>query len=146
VPLIGDHPLLGAGVGQASDLLPKYGCDLGYGHLHNDILNVAANSGLLGLAAFLWIWITFVRFTRKCDRLSQVDPWSGAMAMAGFGIVISFLVAGLFQCYYTDAEDGMVLWFLLGLVVTVCIRKERPAGPQISPIVCPVGATEDREA
>jgi len=126
--LIGDHPLLGAGSGQAAGLLQDYGCDLGYGHLHNDLINTAANSGLLGLAAFLWIWIASLRLTARCRRSLQETPRAAAVAAAGFGIVIALLAAGQFQCYYTDAEDGMLLWFLLGLAAVSCGVIKRPAG------------------
>ncbi len=123
--LIGDHPLLGGGSGQAAGLLPGYGCELGYAHMHNDLLNVAANSGLPSLAAFVWIWVVLLRLTVRCRRNRRSGPWSAGMAAAGFGIVVAVLVAGLFQCYYTDAEDGMLLWFCMGLVVTVCAQTER---------------------
>jgi putative inorganic carbon (HCO3(-)) transporter len=135
--LIGDHLLLGAGAGQAAGLLPGYGCDLGYGHLHNDLINTAANSGLLGLAAFLWIWITFLRLTARCRRSLQETPRAAAMAAAGFGIVIALLAAGQFQCYYTDAEDGMLLWFLMGLVTVSCGWAAGPAGRPASGTVVP---------
>ena len=130
--LIADYPLLGAGVGQAAQLLSAYGCDLECTHLHNDLINVAANSGLLGLAAFLWIWVTFLCLTVRCQRRLRETPWAAAMATAGFGIIIALLAAGQFQCYYTDAEDGMLLWFLMGLVMVACVRKGKPAGPPAS--------------
>jgi len=123
--LIGDHPLLGGGSGQAARLLPSYGCELGYAHMHNDLLNVAANSGLPSLAAFVWIWAVFLQLTVRCRRNRRSSPWPAAMAAAGFGIVVAILVAGLFQCYYTDAENGMLLWFCAGLVIAVCAQTEK---------------------
>ena len=122
--LIGDRPLLGAGPGQAGDALSRYGYEMSYGHLHNDLINTAANSGLIGLAAFLWIWAAFLYLTARCRRRFRKTPWTAAMATAGFGIVIALLAAGQFQCYYTDAEDGMLLWLLLGLTAAGC-RKQR---------------------
>jgi O-antigen ligase len=142
--LIGEHPLLGAGPGQAAGRLPDYGCDLGYGHMHNDLTNVAANSGLLGLAAFLWIWGAFLWFTARCRR-SGTSSWTAAMATAGFGIVIALLAAGQFQCYYTDAEDGMLLWFLMGLVVASCLEK-RGVNPAVPRIDSSTGTAKDRKA
>jgi hypothetical protein len=97
-----------------------YGCDLGLAHVHNDLLNQAVNAGLLGLAAFLWIWVTFLKMAARCASNQLAQGFSSSLATAGFGLMIAFLVAGLFQCYYTDAEDGMILWYLLGLVTAVC--------------------------
>ena len=142
--LILDHPFFGAGAGQASQLLPAYGCDLGYAHLHNDLINVAANSGLLGLAAFLWIWATFLRHTARCHRRLRSSPWNAAIAAAGFGIVIAVLVAGQFQCYYTDAEDGMLLWLLMGLVLAGCPGKKDRGDLVTSRLTVPDRTGEDR--
>jgi putative inorganic carbon (HCO3(-)) transporter len=143
--LIRDHPFLGAGVGQAARLLPNYGCDLGYAHVHNDLLNAAANSGLLGLATFLWMWVAFLRLANGCRRGRRGNAWTTAMATAGLGIVVAFLVAGLFQCYYTDAEDGMVLWFCLGLVIAVCAIERKEAGSPASPRTSRSKGTEDEK-
>jgi putative inorganic carbon (HCO3(-)) transporter len=118
--IIRDHPLLGVGVGRMKMSMVAYGCHLGYAHPHNDLLNVAAQTGLLGLAGFLWIWVTFLRMAARCRLSKRAQGFSSGLAMAGFGLMIAFLVAGLFQCYYTDSEDGMILWFLLGLVTAVC--------------------------
>jgi putative inorganic carbon (HCO3(-)) transporter len=120
--IIRDHPLLGVGLGHVKTSLVAYGCDLGYSHVHNDLLNVATNAGLLGLAAFLWVWVTFLRLAAGCHGMSEGDRFARSLAAAGFGLMIAFLVAGLFQCYYTDSEDGMILWFLLGLVTAICGR------------------------
>jgi O-antigen ligase len=128
--MIRDHPLLGVGLGGVRESLVAYGCDLGYAHPHNDLLNVAANAGILGLAAFLWMWIRFLRMTIRCRARQVEQAMASAISTAGFALMIAFLVAGLFQCYYTDAEDGMILWWLLGLVTAVC----RPRGDrEVSP-------------
>jgi len=126
--MIRDHPLLGVGLGRVKESMVAYGCDLGYSHPHNDLLNVMANAGLLGLAAFLWIWVAFLRTAIRCRSGQPVQGLSPALGTAGFGLMIAFLVAGLFQCYYTDAEDGMILWYLLGLVTAVCRMEGKLGG------------------
>jgi O-antigen ligase len=133
VKIIADHPLLGVGLGQVRGALVAYGCDLGYSHPHNDLLNQAANAGLLGLAAFLWIWVTFLRKAFRCYSVEMGEGFARALVVAGFGLMVAFLLAGLFQCYYTDAEDGMILWFLLGLVTAVCRLHGSPAGGSKKP-------------
>jgi len=118
--MIRDRPFFGVGLGQVKSSLLAYGCDLGYGHVHNDFLNTAANTGLLGLVAFIWIWVTFLRMIIRCRPRQQNHGLWSAVSTAGFGLMIAFLAAGLFQCYYTDEENAMLLWFLLGLVTAVC--------------------------
>jgi O-antigen ligase len=123
--MIRDHPLLGVGLGQVRQSLVAYGCDLGYAHPHNDLLNVMANAGFLGLAAFMWMWVAFLRMTVRCRSGQWGGKLSPALGTAGFGLLIAFLVAGLFQCYYTDAEDGMILWYLMGLTMAACRVEEK---------------------
>jgi O-antigen ligase len=118
--MIRDRPFFGVGLGQVKGSLLAYGCDLGYGHVHNDFLNMAANTGLLGLAAFIWIWVTFLRMIIRCRPRQQSHGLWPALSTAAFGLMIAFLAAGLFQCYYTDEENAMLLWFLLGLATAVC--------------------------
>jgi O-antigen ligase len=118
--MIQGHPLFGVGLGQVKRSLVDYGCDLEYTHVHNDFLNVATNAGLLGLAAFIWIWVTFLRMVVRCRPRQQIHGLWPVLRTAGFGLMVAFLVAGLFQCYYTDVENAMLLWFLLGLVTAVC--------------------------
>lgn len=118
--MIQDRPLIGVGLGQVNRSLVDYGCDLEYTHVHNDFLNVAAHVGLMGLAAFFWIWVAFLRMVIRCRPRRQGHGLWPALSTAGCGLMIAFLVAGLFQCYYTDAENAMLLWFLLGLVTAVC--------------------------
>ncbi len=122
--MIRDRPLLGVGLGRVKDSMRIYGCQLDYAHHpHNDLINVAANAGLLGLAAFLWIWISFLTMAARCQSSRSGGDFVTALATAGFGLMVAFLVAGLFQCYYTDAENGMILWYLLGMVTAVCRQQ-----------------------
>ena len=56
-----DHPVLGVGVGNypiayARYSLPKWRMALG--HAHNYYLNIAAETGLLGLLAYCMLWAT----------------------------------------------------------------------------------------
>jgi O-antigen ligase len=127
VNMIKDKPIWGIGLGNFSRLFDRYKVEGFYDttcHPHNDFLNVAVNSGILGLLAYLWIWVAFFRSTFRSVRRGEKQTFVQAAQMAGMAAITGFLVAGLFQCYYTDAEVNMLLMFILGS--TVILNRTSP--------------------
>jgi O-antigen ligase len=127
INMIKDKPIWGIGLGNFSRLFDRYKVEGFYDttcHPHNDYLNVAVNSGLLGLLAYLWIWVAFFRSTFRSVRRGEGRTFVQAAQMAGMATITGFLVAGLFQCYYTDAEVNMLLMFVLGS--TVILNRTSP--------------------
>ena len=116
-----DHPFVGIGFGsfnQFYELYLKVPSTI-FGHAHNDYLNVAVNAGIIGLIPFLWLWITICRNLKKkfkeCFAYDQTeDKYTKSMLKTGLVVTSAYLVAALFQCYYFDAIDFMILFFVLG--------------------------------
>lgn len=99
-----DHPLTGVGPGRFSqDFVADYGNQLGIRHLepgreaHNLFLDVAANTGLVGLVPFLAIgWVTLaglVRVRRKW--LNRRDDYANIATGLLFSVG-AYFVTGLF--------------------------------------------------
>jgi O-antigen ligase len=84
-----------------------------FGHSHNDFLNVAVHAGIVGLSAFVWLWVKAWRNLKKMYQKIE-DERIKPFLLAGFTTVPAYLVASQFQCYYTDAVDNMILFFILG--------------------------------
>jgi putative inorganic carbon (HCO3(-)) transporter len=125
--MIKDKPILGIGLGNFERLFEKYKVEGYYDitcHPHNDFLNVAVNSGLLGLLAYLWIWIVFLQSTLKSILRNDTNDFSRSARKAGMVAIVGFLIASLLQCYYTDAEVNMLVMFILGWT-TVLNRKSQ---------------------
>jgi O-antigen ligase len=111
-----DHPLAGIGFGNFNQFYEHYLKipSQVFGHAHNDFLNVAVNAGIIGFIPFVWLWITIWRnLKRKYDQI-QIK-YTKSMLKAGLVIVSAYLVSAQFQCYYFDAIDFMILFFVLGL-------------------------------
>ncbi len=130
INMIKDRPILGIGPGNFSRLFDRYKVEGVYDttcHPHNDYLNVAVNSGILGLLAYLSIWVTFLLSVLKSVWNKSRQDFRSAGQAAGMAAVSGFLVAGLFQCYYTDAEVNMLIMFILGstMVLNVQVLEER---------------------
>jgi putative inorganic carbon (HCO3(-)) transporter len=86
----GDHPWLGVGFGNyqvayADYALPKW--REGLGHAHNYYLNVAAETGLIGLVSYLVLWGAALWQTAKAIRRSG-DFYAKALALGALGILV----------------------------------------------------------
>jgi O-antigen ligase len=128
--MIKDKPIWGIGPGNFTLLFDRYKVNGIYDttcHPHNDFLNVAANSGILGLLAYLSIWAVFLYSTLKSVYKKGSEGFGRAVQMGGIVTVVAFLFAGLLQCYYTDAEVNMLIMFILGLT-TIINRKTQEEG------------------
>ncbi len=81
--MIGDQPLLGVGLNNFTAVLPEYAPlhqDNGFLYtVHNEYLNIWTETGLVGLAAFLWFLIGAVR--RGLEGWKLNDPLLSPLAL-----------------------------------------------------------------
>lgn len=114
--MISDHPTWGVGPGLFAKKFPQYQVPGHYdatGHPHNDYLNLAATSGLLSLLAWMAMWGAWFYYAIRAFRSSSLPVVDRQIL---FGIILSItsiLVAGFFQCYYTDLENNILWCFLV---------------------------------
>lgn len=114
------HPITGVGFNNFGGFYDKYKPEGSptFGHAHNDLLNVAANAGIIGLTAFVWLLFSILKGLIKILKRAKQDfgaPISNAVLLC----FMAYLVSSQFQCYYIDAVDGLILFFVLGLGQTV---------------------------
>jgi O-antigen ligase len=124
--MIKDKPVWGIGLGNFGQLFNQYkveGKYDNYSHPHNDFLNVAVNSGLLGLLAYLYLWAVFLYTSIKAVLKSKRTGFLYSIQLSGVVTIIAFLFASLFQCYYTDAEVNMLVMFLLGITTVANFKS-----------------------
>jgi O-antigen ligase len=123
INMIKAKPVWGIGLGNFGQMFDRYKVEGIYDttcHPHNDFLNVAVNSGLLGLAAYLSIWAVFLYSGVKSVLKKR---GSGCrMQIGGIVAIVALLFASLFQCYYTDAEVNMLIMFVLGLSTVLQLK------------------------
>lgn len=92
-----DHPWLGVGFGNYEAVydryaLPKWALPLG--HAHNYYLNIAAETGLFGLIAYLWLWGAALWQTVQAVRRAN-DPLAKAIALGALGMLVHISVHNL---------------------------------------------------
>lgn len=130
--LIADHPLLGVGPGNFEHYLPAYRSparhqewkalmgehtNVAY-EAENEYLEFAAESGLPGLAAMLWLLGTVVwsGWRRLQD---QQDPVLRTLTRACLAGLVATLVHCLFSFNLQDPASATLFWLLGGLVVAL---------------------------
>jgi O-antigen ligase len=118
--IIRDYPITGVGMGGVSQVYPTYKDPRALrerrGHLHNNVVQVAAERGLLGLACWLWIWVAFYRYAWHI--YVGLEPGAGdakALIVGSVASVTAFHVAGLSEYTFGDSEVMMVVYFLMAL-------------------------------
>ena len=132
--MIRDNPLFGVGPERIHTEFPKYyrGHDLAnanfyYGHLHNNIIQIAAERGLLCLAAFFWfIFELYASLIGMLKTAAEDTRWGILSALAA---LTGFLVAGLFEYNFGDSEVLLLLLFIVSLPYGV---KQTDAGKRVA--------------
>jgi O-antigen ligase len=117
--MIATRPLIGHGLGTFVTEYPRFRLPEYFrrrsatnvtDHAHNELLEIAAEQGLLGLVATLWLWgAAFAHGLRSCR--ADKFRW-GLVGATGVLVVHGLLDVGL-----RYPPNQTLLWFLLGLLL-----------------------------
>lgn len=126
------HPVLGVGPGGVKREYESYALPEAVkkrtGHVHNTPLQVLVERGVLGLAAWVWIWAAFyVRGIRLLRRLPSEARQERALVAGSLAAITGFLIAGLSEYNFGDSEVVMVAWALMALPWAVEKREQDPS-------------------
>ncbi|MCA1732649.1 MAG: O-antigen ligase family protein [Acidobacteria bacterium] len=104
IEMIRDHPILGVGPSNVKETYPLYrrpdAPRFRIPHLHNNVLQLWAERGLLALAAYLMLQWEFLRAALRRRRLEGTRGW----AEGGIAAACGLFVAGLFEYNFGDTE------------------------------------------
>ncbi|MBI3960660.1 MAG: O-antigen ligase family protein [Chloroflexi bacterium] len=98
-------PWLGVGAGNYAAVYPQVRLPLwedALGHAHNIYLNVLAESGLIGLAAYLLMWGGIVVWLWKATRRNRSGSWEQALLVGVLGVAAHLTVHHLFDNLYVQ--------------------------------------------
>lgn len=117
------HPWLGVGPGGVKRLYSQFALPDAFkqrtGHVHNTPLQILVERGLIGFAAWLWIWVAFyARAGAVLRRLPAGRDAERDLLVGCLAAVTGFLVAGLTEYNFGDSEVVMVLWAIMALPFT----------------------------
>jgi O-antigen ligase len=111
-----DHPLTGVGLQDLHALYDQYRSPESVeraGHLHNAYVQIAASMGLVGLAAFAWLYASLLR--TAWGGLRQRAWLAAGVRLGVTAALVGFLVAGLFEWNFGDEELLYHLYTLVGI-------------------------------
>lgn len=122
------HPLLGVGVGNYEVVYPLYGLaawENALGHAHNIYLNALAETGAIGLAAYLAFWMTVIIVTWRLIRHSNGLTRGIALGLLGTWTHLS--VHHFFDKLYV-ANLHLHIAGMLGILTLILLQnRARPA-------------------
>lgn len=123
IEIMKDHPAAGVGDIDLGEYYRQYKSPLAreqHGHLHNNLIMFAATLGIPGLLFFLVFFIRVWIMEFRIYRALPPDDWLlRSVALGSLAVLAGFHVNGLFEWNFGDAEIAMLLWFSIGLSITV---------------------------
>ncbi len=117
-----ERPLLGWGYGNYKTVrqpfYDRYPDADTTAHAHNDFLQTQVDGGVVALVAFVALFVVIlVRGWRGVRALGPPDEPFRSLVAAALAAVIGFLVGGLTQYNFGDAEVVIYLWFTVALLL-----------------------------
>lgn len=133
IDMIRDRPVFGQGPRMVESNYPVYrwpgAPNPATPHLHNNVLQIAAERGLPCLAWWLW-WMAAAM--GDALREARRRAWT---AVGSFALLVAVMTAGLFEYNFGDSEILMLL--LIVCALPYALRRERG---EPSPVRPPAGA------
>jgi O-antigen ligase len=114
------HPVLGLGPGGVKREYERYALPEAVkkrtGHVHNTPLQILVERGVLGLAAWSWVWVAFyAEAIRRLRRLPADRTAERALVVGSIAAITGFLIGGLSEYNFGDSEVVMVAWAIMAL-------------------------------
>lgn len=121
-----DHPFFGVGWRDLQSVLRQYAAPdpsipehitkdaFSIGHFHSNYFTILVCFGVTGLFAFTWLMIAVWRALGLAIKNAR-DEYSRLIIFASRAALLGFLVAGIFDWTFGDAEVVTMLWFAIGM-------------------------------
>lgn len=130
--LFEDHPITGVGPRNFPRLpMPEAvvaGRSTDLNHAHSNYLQILSTTGILGLAAFLYLLgsALYLSYRQSKQEDNETSNWQGMNSAIGLGLLgalISLSFAGIFEYNFNSGHIKLVQWVLLSLLVTTAKLK-----------------------
>jgi O-antigen ligase len=104
-------------------------------HFHSTWVQLAAERGLLALAAWVWFVVAYLVFlARLIRRTRTVDWFAYGIALGTMSAMIGFLIESVVQYNLGEEQVVVTLWFFAALTFAVdrIISADAQAGPALA--------------
>jgi O-antigen ligase len=119
-----EHPVTGVGTMDLGETYRTHmppGAVHVHGHMHNDFLQIAVQTGAVGLVAFCALLVSFFVLIGRNLKL-DLGPGDRAWVVGALGALAGFIVNGLFEWNFGDAEVVTLLYIVIA--ANLAIRLE----------------------
>jgi O-antigen ligase len=135
IKIVKDYPLFGTGPNTVEKVYqnPKYGLPEGpkkQVHLHNNIIQTAAERGIPTLIA--WLVFIVLAFTSLLNLLKNKDPTLRPFAVAGLGVLVALFTSGMFEYNFADSEVTALFLYLITIPFSLARIQEKTIAHNIS--------------
>jgi O-antigen ligase len=112
-----ERPVFGQGPGMVEVVYPRFrwpeAPNRRQPHLHNNVMQIAAERGLPGVAFFLWwVGVAFLAALREAQHARAAGRGTGWAAAGALAALQAVFVAGLFEYNLGDSEVLMLVLLL----------------------------------
>lgn len=118
--IIKDFPIFGCGLNTYSIVAPMYKSTLpeaGF-YPHNSYLQMAAETGIVGLASFILVMISLFKTSLINMRKTEDSFYRNILLGLSAGL-FGFLVHSFFDVNFYALQLAILMWFIMGLIVAV---------------------------
>jgi len=125
--IIKDNFFFGIGHGNFEEFFFKYKVSGFYdatGHAHNDYINVTVLNGIVGLIAWLGIWVSWFYYSFKTYSNKYVMESDRKIVLGSILAIAGILTASISQCFYTDLENNILWWVLVAVSLQISIQSK----------------------
>ena len=122
-----DYPITGCGFKCVDVLHTQYPDPSGYiarhRGMHNNIIQLLVDTGILGLGTWLSIWVAYFLSIYKQLNKKTINSISKGLVIGSLAAVTGFLAGGMFETNFYDSEVVMLLYFIMGLALAETNKK-----------------------
>jgi O-antigen ligase len=114
-----DHPLTGCGFSCVDLVHSQYPDPTGLiarlRGMHNNFVQLAVDTGILGLSAWMGIWFCFFSLLYKRVTALKGDSHERGVILGSMAAALAFLAGGFFESNFYDSEVVMLLYLVMAL-------------------------------
>lgn len=118
--IIRDFPVFGCGLNTYSIVAPRYKSALPEAGIypHNSYLQMAAETGIVGLASFILVIISLFK-TSIANMRKIKNTFYNNVLLGLLAGLFGFLVHSFFDVNFYALQLAILMWFIMGLIIAV---------------------------
>ena len=128
IAMFNAHPFTGVGIGNFNARFTEFAVNprftVSEGHAHNYYINAAAETGIVGLAAYVWLIVTGLGVSLRAVRRSSSD-FGRAIGVGAVGVTVALMVHNVVEnLHVLNLGVQLSIVWALAIIVTRFLPDE----------------------